>query len=367
MSCQGLLGPWCYLDIQWCQQLCICGTVTKINWDCVAGNICHCSLSNQPSEVPMVTGVELSVGLSMALLTLVFFLHSNATWSLHNLWQFMPQSAKGQKKARVRSQTGGKFNVSKLASTDVSLNTLSVLQMQFSERCVLTVRQTNDSHIFLRDGGGGKVWFWLQPDFFFFFFVLQGLARCVQHKKPHCTFFFFLKIASLYLLPTRHCGYFSSCLSMTQTDIWPNIDIPVLHKKKCNSYLCICSLAWWHPTTVVKDMERNTGEYQQAMARLKATACTVGEFVDCDLVIRPFLYFIEHHSWACVRTYKSWAVVTEGGFHVSCLLEVVDKTETQFGADDTGSHEIGCDLLSADEALPGQPQHIFTFSGLNVW
>lgn len=57
-------------------------------------------------------------------------------------------------------------------------------------------------------------------------------------------------------------------------------------------------------------------------------------------------------------TYKSWAVITEGGFHVSGLLEVVDKTKTQFGADDTGPHEIGCDLLSADEAFPKQKQHI---------
>lgn len=186
----------------------------------------------------------------------------------------------------------------------------------------------------------------------------------MQHRKPHCAIFF--KIASLYLLPTRHCGYLSSCLNMTQTDIWPNIDMPLLHKTECNSYLCICSLAWWHPTTVVKDMERNTGEYQQAKARLKATPCTVGEFVDW-LSHKALLYFIVHQSWACAWTYKSWAVVTEGGFHVSCLLEVVDKTKTQFGADDTGPHEIGCDLLSADEALPGQPQHVFNFSGLNVW
>lgn len=59
-------------------------------------------------------------------------------------------------------------------------------------------------------------------------------------------------------------------------------------------------------------------------------------------------------------TYKSWAVVTEGGFHVSGLLEVVDKPKPQFGADDTGPHEIGCDLLSADEAFPEQPQHTHT-------
>lgn len=52
-------------------------------------------------------------------------------------------------------------------------------------------------------------------------------------------------------------------------------------------------------------------------------------------------------------TYKSWAVVTKGGFHVCGLLEVMDKTQTQFGTDDTGPHKIGCDLFSADKTLPG--------------
>lgn len=45
-----------------------------------------------PSRTPAVTGVELGVGLSMAFAALAFFLHSNATWSLHSLWQFIPQS-----------------------------------------------------------------------------------------------------------------------------------------------------------------------------------------------------------------------------------------------------------------------------------
>ena len=64
----------------------------------------------------------------------------------------------------------------------------------------------------------------------------------------------------------------------------------------------------------------------------------------------------------CVLTYKSWAVVTESGFHVSGLLEVVDKAKTQFGADDTGTHEICRDLLSADKAFPEQPQHIHSIT-----
>lgn len=53
----------------------------------VVMNLCQ---PNPPSEVPVVTVVELGVGLSVAIL--VFFLHSNATWSLHSLWQFIPQS-----------------------------------------------------------------------------------------------------------------------------------------------------------------------------------------------------------------------------------------------------------------------------------
>ncbi len=86
------------------------------------------------------------------------------------------------------------------------------------------------------------------------------------------------------------------------------------------------------------------------------TITSFSVFADLNKAVKHVSYFIIHlHPWACVATYKSWAVVTEGGFHVSGLCEVVDKPETQFGADDTGPHEIRCDLLSADEALPGQP------------
>lgn len=109
-------------------------------------------------------------------------------------------------------------------------------------------------------------------------------------------------------------------------------------------------------------MEKNITEYEGAKAKLQTRLHTVAEFVDRDIAVKlSFLNFIIHlHPWACVVTYKSWAVVTEGGFHVSGLLEVVDKAKAQFGADDTCPHEIGCDLLSADEALPGQTQHIYS-------
>lgn len=56
----------------------------------------------------------------------------------------------------------------------------------------------------------------------------------------------------------------------------------------------------------------------------------------------------------CVGTHEARAVVAEGGLHVSGLLEIVDKTEAQLGADDAGAHEVGGDLLSADEALPAR-------------
>ncbi len=88
-------------------------------------------------------------------------------------------------KQHVRTGTSGS-----LTSTNwlllTSLWTLSVLQMQLWELCMLTVRQTNSSQIFWGTGEGEKLWFWLQT--LFFFHVLQGSASCVQHRKPHYTF-----------------------------------------------------------------------------------------------------------------------------------------------------------------------------------
>lgn len=73
---------------------------------------CHLWGSDPPSELAAVRGAELSVGLSMALVTLGFFLHSNATWSLHSLWQFIPQSARGRGGARnVRHTRTGSTSV----------------------------------------------------------------------------------------------------------------------------------------------------------------------------------------------------------------------------------------------------------------
>lgn len=94
-------------------------------WDCFP-----------PSEVPVVTGVVLGVGLSMALVTLVFFLHSNATWSLHSLWQFMPQSERQRERERqntrrVRTGTGDEVD----SCTDFSLKTDLLCKCRLSELC----------------------------------------------------------------------------------------------------------------------------------------------------------------------------------------------------------------------------------------
>lgn len=134
----------------------LCGNMCKKNmvWLTVlSAGVPH--QQNPPSEVLVVTGVELGVGLSVALVTLVFFLHSNATWSLHSLWQFIPQSVQAQKNAR-HVTTGTEVNLASINWLLTSLWTLSVLQMQLSDSCfcMLTVKQTNSSQIFRRTGEG---------------------------------------------------------------------------------------------------------------------------------------------------------------------------------------------------------------------
>lgn len=54
--------------------MCVC----VCQWDFVM-LVIHHKTPNAPSEVPEMEGVELGVGLSVELVTLVFFLHSNAT------------------------------------------------------------------------------------------------------------------------------------------------------------------------------------------------------------------------------------------------------------------------------------------------
>lgn len=57
-----------------------------------------------------------------------------------------------------------------------------------------------------------------------------------------------------------------------------------------------------------------------------------------------------------VFTYKPGAVVTESGFHVSGLLEVVHEAKAKFRADDTSPHKVSSDLLSAHHAFPEKSQ-----------
>lgn len=51
-------------------------------------------------------------------------------------------------------------------------------------------------------------------------------------------------------------------------------------------------------------------------------------------------------------TYKASTVVTESRLQVGGLLKVVRKAQAQLGIDGAGPHEVGCDLIPADEAFP---------------
>lgn len=58
--------------------------------------------------------------------------------------------------------------------------------------------------------------------------------------------------------------------------------------------------------------------------------------------------------------YKAIAVVTEGGLAQGDLMEGVQESEAQLGADGTGMEQVPCQLLSAEGATPGvetTPQH----------
>ena len=114
---------------------------------------------NRPSEVLMVTGVELGVGLSMALVILAFFLHSNATWSLHSLWQFIPQSERARRTHNMSEQ-------------ELDIWHLHTLTFFFEHHLVCKCKSQTfacslpGKQIALRSpegrGRGEKLWFWLQ-------------------------------------------------------------------------------------------------------------------------------------------------------------------------------------------------------------
>lgn len=65
---------------------------------------------------------------------------------------------------------------------------------------------------------------------------------------------------------------------------------------------------------------------------------------------------------AHLLTYKSRAVVAKSGLHVSGFLKVMNKAQAKFGADDTGSHEISCDLISVDKSFSVQTYEKWDYS-----
>lgn len=93
-------------------------------------------------------------------------------------------------------------------------------------------------------GSGCRLFFFFFV-IFFFFMCCKVSASSVQHRK---TTVHLLNIAPLHLLPTRGCVYLFILTRYLLADIWPTIDT---HMMKCHNYLCICSLAWWHPTAVI--------------------------------------------------------------------------------------------------------------------
>lgn len=152
-----------------------------------AGNERHQLRSGPPSELAVESGVELSMGLSMELVTLVFFLHSKATWSLHSLWQFIPQSAESVQRVHVRTGTGDNLDISKQTSTDFSLSAFCSASAALGALHAHCEANKQLSHL-LRDGGGGKLWC-LAADWFFFFSCAAKQRATQEKKKPHTTAF----------------------------------------------------------------------------------------------------------------------------------------------------------------------------------
>lgn len=180
-----------------------------------AGNERHQLRSGPPSELAVARGVELSVGLSMELVTLVFFLHSKATWSLHSLWQFIPQSAESVQHVHVRTGTGDNLDISKQTSTDFSLNTFCSASAALGALHAHCEANKQLSHL-LRDGGGGKLW--CSAADWFFFFSCAAKPYATQKKNPTQQFF-----ENNFIVPAPHAWH---------ADIWANTDMQRLHNRR---------------------------------------------------------------------------------------------------------------------------------------
>lgn len=129
-----------------------------------------------PSRTPAVTGVELGVGLSMAFAALAFFLHSNATWSLHSLWQFIPQSVQTEECSTSQNRR----------RSYITDNTVHFMFCRRSPQtsCVSCQAKTIAlvSHERQR-WGGGEVAVVLTADS-----IMQTSSQNTQHRKPQDTF-----------------------------------------------------------------------------------------------------------------------------------------------------------------------------------
>lgn len=171
-----------------------------------AGNKRHQLRSDPPSELAVVRDVELSVGLSMELVSLVFFLHSKATWSLHSLWQFIPQSAESVQHVHVRTGTGDNLDISKQTSTDFSLNAFCSASADLGALHAHCEANKQLLHL-LRDGGGGKLWC-LAADWFFFLFFSCAAKRCATQKKKKPTQQLF---ENNFTVPAPHAWHADIC------------------------------------------------------------------------------------------------------------------------------------------------------------
>lgn len=214
----------------------------------------------------------------MALVTLGFFLHSNATWSLHSLWQFIPQSAGGRGGARnVRTRTGSidmlpvlewmnewiyrqcdlfYFHI-QITNANTCKTGRHVPMYNPSVWWIPEVKyhsftpHTEITHLFRRvEEDEAADWFSLCL-FISRFYALQSEARSVQltcTTKSHTT-----ALVRNQPLQPRLASSSSSSFTTCHAAVWPKGSTRQSRNvRERDHYLCICILAWWRPTAAVR-------------------------------------------------------------------------------------------------------------------